>query len=60
MLIDAGLFVALESITGDGARELLKACAHSTVQVECGPEVLVDVDTPADYRGFLCPGGMTW
>ncbi|MEW6524439.1 MAG: nucleotidyltransferase family protein [Bacillota bacterium] len=57
VLLDSSLFPAVDDLSGDtGARDILRRHAHDILHVECGPEVLVDVDTPGDYRGLLRPG----
>jgi molybdenum cofactor cytidylyltransferase len=50
VLVDGHLFPELTALTGDiGARAVLARHAGATIAVECGPEVLIDIDTPDDY-----------
>lgn len=44
----------LLALEGDkGARSILKLTAHPVMDIECGPGVLSDIDTPADYEALL-------
>jgi CTP:molybdopterin cytidylyltransferase MocA len=52
ILFDRSLFSALRLLRGDaGARGILQARWHEVVQIEGSP--LCDLDTPADYEGFV-------
>ncbi|WP_336800413.1 nucleotidyltransferase family protein [Kaistia sp. MMO-174] len=59
VLWSRGFFPALQAIEGDmGARQLIGAHAGAVVEVEIGPEVALDIDTPEalDAAGGRLPG----
>jgi molybdenum cofactor cytidylyltransferase len=50
VLFDQSLFPDLIALQGDsGGRSVLERYKHEVFFVECGPEVLFDVDTPEEY-----------
>jgi molybdenum cofactor cytidylyltransferase len=56
VLFDRRLFADLMMLTGDqGGRALIEQHAAEVEWVEAGPEVLADVDTPADYQRAVPP-----
>ncbi len=60
VLIGHRLYAELQELTGDtGPRELLRRHAAEMLLVEAGPEVLIDVDSPADYERLRRPGSAT-
>jgi molybdenum cofactor cytidylyltransferase len=51
VLFDRALFAELEELRGDtGGRDLLQKHIESIVTVPASRAVLLDVDTPEDYR----------
>ncbi|MBN9026259.1 MAG: NTP transferase domain-containing protein, partial [Rhizobiales bacterium] len=59
VLWSRSFFPALQAIEGDiGARQLIGAHAGAVVEVEIGPEVALDIDTPdaLDAAGGHLPG----
>ncbi|MFT3808735.1 MAG: molybdopterin-binding/glycosyltransferase family 2 protein [Micropepsaceae bacterium] len=56
VLWSSAYFPEMTALTGDaGARRLLTDYAEAVVEVELGPSVLTDIDTPADLAAFQTP-----
>lgn len=56
VLFDQALYPAILRLVGDaGARSLITGVAERGMEVECGPEVLIDVDTWEDYSSLPRP-----
>ncbi len=52
----AAYFPEMAALSGDsGARRLLTDYAEAVVEIELGPSVLTDIDTPADLAAFQTP-----